>query len=58
MHVDHAVWSQYSIGLRTYQAFVTFGMNVSDQMLTSECGVLISSTSYSGFDLSLVQLIA
>ena len=27
-------------------------------MLTSECGVLISSTSYSGFCLSLVQLIA
>ena len=27
-------------------------------VLTSDCGILISSTSYSGFDLSLVQLIA
>ena len=27
-------------------------------VLTSDCGIVISSTSYSGFDLSLVQLIA
>ena len=44
-------WSQYSISLRTYHP-LTF-WDVIDQCW-SECGVLISSTSYSGFCLSLV----
>ena len=48
--------SQYSIGLWTYQ-FLTSQDDVIDQVNT-DCGILINSTSYSGFDLSLVQLIA
>ena len=48
-------WSQYSISLRTYHP-LTFG-DVIEQCWP-ECSVLISSTSYSGFCLSLVQLIA
>ena len=37
--------------------FLTSQDDVIDQV-NPDCGVLISSTSYSGFDLSLVQLIA
>ena len=48
--------SQYSISLRTYH-FLTSQDDVIDQCWP-DCGILISSTSYSGFDLSLVQLIA
>ena len=48
--------SQYSIGLWTCR-FPTSKDDVIDQVNT-DCGILISSTSYSGFDLSLVQLIA
>jgi len=53
--VDLQFWSQCSISLWTYHP-LTF-WDVSDQCWP-ECGVLISSTSYSGFYLSLVQLIA
>ena len=48
-------WSQYSISLRTHHSVTSW--DVIDQCWP-ECGVLISSTSYSGFCLSLVQLIA
>ena len=47
--------SQYSIGLWTDQ-FLTSQDDVIDQVNT-DCGILISSTSYSGFYLDLVQLI-
>ena len=47
--------SQYSIGLRTYHFW--HQDDVMDQVNT-DCGILISSTSYSGFYLSLVQRIA
>ena len=53
--IGPTVWSQYSISLRTYHP-LTF-WDVIDQCWP-ECGVFISSTSYSGFYLSLVQLIA
>ena len=38
--------------------FLTSGWCHWSVSMTSDCGILISSTSYSGFDLSLVQLIA
>ena len=44
-----------------HNILLVFGLIISDirmMSLTSDCGILISSTSYSGFDLSLVQLIA
>ena len=52
---DHPV-SQYSIGLLDL-SFLTSGW-CHWSVLTFDCGILFSSTSYSGFDLSLVQLIA
>ena len=48
-------WSQYSTSLWTYHSLTSW--DVIDQCWP-ECGVLISSTSYSRFYLSLVQLIA
>ena len=48
-------WSQYSISLRTYHPWHS---EMSVVSVSLDCGVLISSTSYSGFYLSLVQLIA
>jgi len=54
LHCDQPV-SQYSISLRTHHSVTSW--DVIDQCWP-ECGVLISSTSYSGFCLSLVQLIA
>ena len=47
--------SQYSIGLRTYHFW--HQDDVIDQVNT-DYGILVSSTSYSGFYLSPVQLIA
>ena len=47
-----------------HNILLVFGLIISDIRIMSlirsntDCGVLISSTSYSGFDLSLVQLIA
>ena len=42
-----------------HNILLVFGLVISDiRMLASDCGIWISSTSYSGFDLSLVQLIA
>ena len=48
-------WSQYSISLWTYHSLTSW--DVIDQCWP-ECSVLSSSTSYSGFYLNLVQLIA
>ena len=47
-----------------HNILLVFGLIISDIRkmslisLASDCGILISSTSYSGFDLSLVQLMA
>ena len=54
LHCDQPV-SQYSISLRTHHSVTSW--DVIDQCWP-DCGVLSSPTSYSGFYLDLVQLIA